>query len=366
MNKNTKIILGVIVIALVVWGFSALNKQKTATTTGGRVIKIGMIAGLTGPYAAIGENYARGAQLAVEKAKTDNPKYDVQLIIENDEFDPKKSLSAYEKLVGIDKVSALINETTPSIEAIYGRVTKLGIPVMQGGEQSVDPTDDNIIQIQPGQYKAEVALGEYVKNLGKRKVVAFVQNYPAMLRFFRGFKEGYGGEVSEVLIGFGDKELRTHALKAVQQSPETIVFMMFPDDGALLVKEINNLYKNKTRPFFVFDANFQAGFSNYQKVLGDLKFLDGSVVGIVQQDMASDFVAAYKQKWNQDPALGSEYGFDAVITLVNSYNADTDKWIENIKTSQFQGVSGLIRFDNVGVRIPDFKNTIIKNGQIVY
>ncbi|MDP2692329.1 MAG: ABC transporter substrate-binding protein [bacterium] len=360
-----KNIFSIIVIVLVlIGGYFLLNKKQE--TQNNEPIKIGMIAGLTGPYGAIGENYVKGAQLAIDLLKKEDKKSDITLIVENDDFDTKKALSAYEKLTGVDKVDALISETSSAIEAIYDRVTTLGIPVIQGGEQSRAPTDDNVIQIQPGYYKAEVALGKHIKESGKNNVVVFVQNYPAMLRFFDGFQEGYGKEGKKTLVNFGDKVMKTHALQAFQAKPDAIVFLMFPDDGALLLKELTNLYNKSTRPIFVFDANFQAGFSNYENILGDLKFLDGSIVNIVKQTMSPEFVTNYKKRWGVEPAIGSEFGFDAISALVNNYNSDPKRWVANIKSSQFEGVSGSIRFDDVGVRIPDFKNTTIKNGEIVY
>ncbi|HEY4524594.1 MAG TPA: ABC transporter substrate-binding protein [Candidatus Paceibacterota bacterium] len=361
-----KNLIWIIVILVIIGGGWWFSQKPETPPAASEPIKIGMIAGLTGQYAAIGENYVKGAQLAVDELEQKDPNFNISLIIENDDFDPKKSLSAYEKLISIDKINALISETTPTIEAIYDRVVAEDIPVMQGGEQSSDPTDDNVIQIQPGNYPAEVALGEHIKNSKYKNIVAFVQNYPAMLRFFRGFETGYTDKLNQIPINIGDKDMRTHALKALQVKPDAIVFLMFPDDGALLLKEVDKLFSVGDKPKYVFDANFQAGFSNYKNILGDLKFLDGSIVGIVAQNISPDFISDYKQRWGIDPALGSEYGYDAVQVLIKNYDSDSKQWIINIKSVNIEGVSGVIRFDEVGVRIPEFKNTIIKNGEIVY
>jgi ABC-type branched-subunit amino acid transport system substrate-binding protein len=70
--------------------------------------------------------------------------------VEDDGYDSKKALSAYQKLTGVDNIDALISASSPSISAIYDLVTKTDMPVIQGGEQPVEPTDDNVFQIMPG------------------------------------------------------------------------------------------------------------------------------------------------------------------------------------------------------------------------
>ena len=71
------------------------------------VIKIGVIAPLTGDAAETAENIKVGVELALE----DNDGGDVyfELVLENDEFSPSKAVSLANKLIYTDKVDVLIS-----------------------------------------------------------------------------------------------------------------------------------------------------------------------------------------------------------------------------------------------------------------
>ena len=356
MKRTYKILLASIVVLLIVVGVAFGTKKN-----GPDQITFGLIANLTGNYAVVGESFAKGAELAQQEWNSAHPERQIQMIKEDDGFDAKKGLSAYKKLTSIDNIDGLINVTTITIDALYDTVVKSGMPVALGFEQGIEAKDDNIVQLWPGSVPAEVKLGEHIQTRGFKKVVVFVdKESSAFQRFADGFKKGYGLPVQEIKINSDGSDLRSSALKAVSLKPDAIVFIIKPTSGALLVKEIRSLSKEKQQ--FVFDANIQTGFNDYKKILGSTAVLDGSIVYTVPSVYRQEFSKNFKNKFGTEPAIGSETGYNAFTLLAQNYDTDKAKWVENMKNARFTGADGQIVFDENGIRIPELKIGVIAGG----
>ena len=93
------LILGVIIIAIIIAGVYYNNTPKEEKT-----IKIGVIMPLTGFLANVGIDTKNAIDLAYNDLSASK---DVQLIFEDDACDSAKALTAYRKLVDMDKVNYL-------------------------------------------------------------------------------------------------------------------------------------------------------------------------------------------------------------------------------------------------------------------
>lgn len=339
------------------------NNSTTKISTPPKSLKIGLIAGLSGQYAFIGENYKKGILLANEIYANGNPEIKFEIVVEDDQFDPKKGLSAYKKLTEIDKIDGLINMTSPTINSIYSLVSQTGLPVIQGGEQGQDPTDDNVFQMMPGNISVEEELGKYVKSLNYQNLAVFYSNDPTFLRFFEAFQKGYGGNFDSYKLNPADKDINTVVTKALSTKPSAFVFITMPDQGALIIKETAKLSKGVKIPM-IFDPSFQTGFNDYKRILGDLSMLNGSEVMTIKQTSSESFRTAYKQRYNEEPGVAADLAFDSFNVLVNSYNKDKKSWIDAISRANFEGASGIVAFDEVGVRKPQYEMKIVVNGSL--
>jgi ABC-type branched-subunit amino acid transport system substrate-binding protein len=111
-------------------------------------VKLGVIAGTTGQYASAGEGYLKGFELAREEWNAEHElKFDA--VVEDDGFDSKKGIAAYQKLSSIDMVDAYAILSTFTIDVVKADVTVAGKPVALGFEQSVAAEDDTIFQVLP-------------------------------------------------------------------------------------------------------------------------------------------------------------------------------------------------------------------------
>ncbi len=360
MKTKTKIVWGVIILVIV--GVIISNTYKSDITKT-ETIKIGMISILSGDYASVGENIRNGATIAMEEYNAAHPNQNVELVVEDDGFDPKKALSAYQKLTSIDHIDGLFNVSTASIGAIYDLVTKTGIPVVQGGEQTDEPTNDNVFQILPGNIEVEKQLGQYIKEKGFKNPVVVYTNNDAMIRFKNAMVKGFGSPMKEFVINADEKDFKPHVLKASAENPDIVIVLMIPESGAQFLKQYATL-KGKL-PQIAFDVNAQSGIKDYERILNNNSLLDNAIIATVSSNVTQEFKDAYKARFGIDPGIWSDLGYDGFNLLMKTHNADGKKWITNIHDATMIGASGKIEFDEVGVRKPEVKITKILGGNII-
>lgn len=354
---NKKITWFVIVLAVIIVMFVGISNRPSANLT------FGLISGMSGDYAAVGDAFAKGAELAQEEWNIANPDRQIDIVKEDDGFNAKKGLSAYKKLTSIDHIDGLINMTTVTIDALYADVVASGMPVALGFEQGIEAKNDNVVQLWPGTVPAEEKLGAHVREKGFKNIVVLVDKESAVFeRFANGFIKGYGLAVQEIKTGSDSGDIKSNALKILTIEPDAVVFIVTPTTGALLVKELNLL--SKARYQFVFDANIQTGFTDYSKILGDTNVLNGSILYAIPNIYRQEFSESYKKKFGQEPTIGSETGYNAFILLSSAYNVDKKVWAENMQKASFVGADGKIIFDENGIRIPELEIGVIKNGRL--
>ena len=132
--------------------------------------------------------------------------------------------------------------------------------------------------------------------------------------------------------------------------------------GAQLVKRLLELdYK---LPPLYFDISLQLGVTDYQTILGSLNPLDGATGLVVKDTVTDSFKQEYKARFGSDPGPLAEYGYDASNLLMKEYNSNGAQWVQNLKTAQYDGASGHVQFDDLGLRLPEF-NVIKVQMQIV-
>jgi ABC-type branched-subunit amino acid transport system substrate-binding protein len=337
-------------------------KGSARTPAATKTITVGVISSTSGAYAAIGDAYVKGVQLAADVWSKTHPKQKVKVVYEDDGYNPQKGLSAYQKLVGINKIDALVNMSSPTIDAIYSKAKKAGIPVTQGGEQGIAPANDNVFQLLPGNIATEIALGKQVKAKGYKNVAVFYSDSGVYVRFVNGFIKGFGGSVKKYGIPLDSTDYSSEVTSALAAKPDAVVFIDSPEQGANLVKLF---YQQGARniPFF-FDADVQSGWTSYQKILGDTKVLDGSVAVAIRQTVSASYLKQYKAKFKGDPYVGTDWAYDSFMLLMKTYNPNKKKWVAAIKKANFDGAGGKIKFDETGVRLPNFTIAPIKNGEL--
>src|SRR5262245_1039797 len=118
-SRALRLTLGLIVVTVLA-GLSPVASQSPPP------IRVGVSVGTSGQYAALGQNQVRGHQLC---AKDTNDKGGVlgrkiELLIEDDQSQPANAVRIYEKLIGHDKVDAVLGPYSSPITEVVADVTE--------------------------------------------------------------------------------------------------------------------------------------------------------------------------------------------------------------------------------------------------
>lgn len=360
MNKKTKIISLIVIVCVVIVGFTAFghsNKQSNSTIT------LGLMLPLTGDYAAAGQNYQKGVNLALDQYRAKHPEASIKVITEDDAYNATKGVSAYKKLVDLDKVDAIMMLSTPVIDAIHEDVVKRGIPVIQLGVQTVGVANDNIFQFSPA---ADAPIGFLATSLNNdpsfysKKVAVIYDNASAQLSFFQAFKAKYTHDFTPFVVN-SKNDLRGYATKIADGNYDAVVFIESPENGALEAKEI--LTVDKTKPLFAFDAQLQTGFADYARILGDANKINGAKSMWFKAGKIDEFTSTFKTKYGEAPGFLADFGFDILNTTLDTYSSNSKTWVSNLQAvNNPNGVSGSISFDENGVRIQPMVITEVQGG----
>lgn len=360
MNKLLIGTVAVVLLAALGW---YVFGQNSAPQSG--VVTLGVIAGTTGQYAAAGEGYLKGFELAREQWNASH-ELKFNAVIEDDSFDSKKGLAAYKKLTSVDHPDAYAVVSTFTIDVIADEVTKAGTPVALGFEQSTQAKDDSIFQVLPAARPIQKGLGTHLKSLGYKKPLVVVStNTSVYENFFQGFREGYGEGLVKEEIGVGTASPREIALKVQSEKPDIVVFFTAPTDGALVAKEIIRLQGASKLPF-AFDQSIQSGVEDYKKVFGEkLADLEGSLVALSRNDLTAAFKANFKTKYAAEAPFAADMGYNAFMLLANTHSNDKGAWVANMKRAAFEGADGEVSFDAVGLRVPNIQFGVLSEGAVV-
>ncbi len=124
MKQAPKIILGIVVLALVVWGVVAYNSEPAREGT----VKIGAVLPLTGWGAYWGEPEQAGAQLAVRDIRAAGG--DVELFIEDGATEARTSASAAQKLITVNGVEGMFTSFTGPSSAVSPIARENEVPLL--------------------------------------------------------------------------------------------------------------------------------------------------------------------------------------------------------------------------------------------
>jgi ABC-type branched-subunit amino acid transport system substrate-binding protein len=327
-------------------------------------IKIGIIAPLSGQFSFVGENMVAGARLYEREWNIAHPDKKLTLVVENDEFDSKKGISAYKKLTELDRADAIYNLTTPTIDALYSTVANRDVPIVQLGVQSIPASSDSIFQITPDQAPMFEGFGTFVKGKSPKKPVLLVSGKVVAYEIFAdAFKKGYG-DIEAIKVTDDAAGAKTLALKLSNENYSDYIIIASPSEGATIAKELITLSKNI--PHFFLDSSFLTGFPEYQKIMGEtISKLEASPV-LSFKDIPKDFKQRYKASTGKDVGIASDLGYEGVKALVETMPAPGTKesWITNMQNAKLPGVTGEISFDKLGLRSPAFDIKTYTNGKV--
>lgn len=365
-----KILSVVLVFGFIVTTWLGCAKKPTE-------IKIGAILPLTGAAAKYGDAAKKGIDLAVKEINTVGgiKKKKVQFIYEDSQGDPKLGVAAIQKLVTVDRVSAVIGDLFSSVTlAVAPLANKNKIVLLSPASSSPKITDagDYIFRNCPSDvYEGSIMANFAYDKLGYTNVVLLYINneYGIGIKdvFKKKFSEKGGVIAAEETFDQNATDFRSQLTKIKKRNPKVIYLVGYKEMGYVLkqAKELG------IRPQFLSTVMFED--PEILKIAGDAA--EGVIYSASAFDPKSEdntvqnFVKSFKDEYNQVPDVFAALSYDAVkiMSLAITQSGFSGPLIKKAMYSikNYRGVMGEISFDPNGDAIlsPIIKQ--VKNGKFV-
>ena len=266
--KYSVLFLAIILIAAAL--IAGCSQQQVATNAPG-VIKIGVIASLTGPASNVGTNMGQSAQVAADKINADGgvtlkngSKAQLKLIVGDDESTQQGGQKAATKLITDDKVDILVGGYSSAVTSAYEQtIAEYKVPYIVSGASS--PIITHRVDIDTsyifhhctttetyGQYTTTFI--DQVLRSAINKKFTFTADRPLRLALMyqdTAFGKGVQTAVNTTItknnlniqlvtqqsFKMGESDFRTQltAIKAV--NPDAVYLAAFPNEGAPIITQ---------------------------------------------------------------------------------------------------------------------------------
>jgi len=379
MKTKTKIVLGVVALGAIAFLTALSSLPETPAQKG--EIKIGAVYTLTGIISDIGTALQEGSELAKEEinARGGINGKQIAIIYEDDpDYNPTKAVSAAQKLINVDGVSAVMDMAYTGLAAMRPIAEEKHVPIIDvlDASDQISTFGDwifgsGIYDDGVGAQVAQFALSE----LGAKKAALLVGKDEYLQAVAGGFSQEFtqlGGTITvheEFTVGATD--FRTQLLKIIHSGAETI-FVSHLGEGGLIAKQATELGYTGTflgsDPWSLGDVVKVAGATlDNRTYFGLWRNFDE------QTDRQTAFIETYKKRYQKDPGDYLFYislGYDGVMTLAQaikkSDGSGTGIQRALYSVKNLQGLSGEITIDASGIN-RDPKSAIVtyKNGKIV-
>ncbi|MDY4674536.1 MAG: ABC transporter substrate-binding protein [Treponema sp.] len=346
--KKALVVLFVVVIAGMM--FTGCSKKTSDT------IKIGGIFPLSGSVAVYGTECRNGVELAINEINAAggiNGKM-LELVAEDDEGSPEKSVNAYKKLVTKDKCSIIIGSLTSGCTAAISSLAQAQkVLLLAPAATQTDITDagDYVFRacfIDP--FQGTVGGKFALEDLGAKNAAVLydVQNdYSIGLyeNFKVVFEQGGGKVVAEESYSTGDKDFNAQLTKIKTTNPDVVYLPDYYGTVALIAKQLRAQGINA--PIVGAD-----GWDGIIDNAGD-EVLNGFYSNHYAADSTDGkvvtFVNSYKAKYGSTPVSFAALGYDCVYLLKDAMgavkSADSTTLKDQLMKTNGAYVTGNLTFD---------------------
>lgn len=340
-------------------GMTGCGKQESADTTS---VRIGSVAPLTGPQAHLGKDNENGAQLAVEEINAagltlGGKPVRLQLISEDDQADPRTATIIAQKLVdgGVAGVIGHLNSgaTIPASKIYHDA----GIPQISPSATAIAYTTQGFktaFRVMTNDEQQGRVLGQYaVTRLGAKQIAIIDDRTAYGQGLADEFEKAAKAAGAEIVAHEYTSDRSTDFLAILTsikaRDPQLLFYGGMDAQAGPMAKQMNQL--GLSVQLLSGDG---VNTAEFLKLAGaDAEGVVTSSPGLSLESMPGGtafkerFTTRYGQIQNYAP-----YAYDAVYVMVEAMrradSAEPGKYLAELARTDYQGVTGHLRFDAKG------------------
>jgi branched-chain amino acid transport system substrate-binding protein len=327
-----------------------------------KVIKIGLIAPLTGDVKTFGESSKKGFDLALEQAGKKAGEYTIEVVMGDDRNDPTEGVNIATKMITQDKVKAIVGSVTSKVTipvtevanqsktvVITGTGTAAGVTVDAKGEHK--PFAFRACFIDP--FQGQVAAKFAADNL-KAKTAAVLydkgNDYTVGLSdsFKKNFEAAGGKIVAWESYSKDDADFSAVITNVAATKPDMLYLPDYYNKASLIAKAAKS--KGLNVPMMGGDG-WDSADLDYAALDG--QYFTAHYSADDTRDEVKTFVSAFQKKYNEKPDSFAALVYDATNIVLEGIRKagtnDSDKIRQAIQDMKdYQTVGGKISFDKSG------------------
>ncbi len=234
MKKTLSFFLVGVVISTLAW----CSNLSTSQNKWLEVIKIWVIAPMSGPAANYWEDAANAYKYIVDKFNSENSwKIQIKLVIEDGKCEWKSASSAAQKLIWIDKVQVIVWWFC-SAETIAAWTIAQPNKVVMISPVSSSPDIANIwnyiFRFYNDAYVTK-KLSEHIQSLGVNKIFVLAENTDVSVWFLKGLKASFTWELQSQMYQKEEKDFQMIAkqIKSKINKSDFLIFLPSSDESTI-------------------------------------------------------------------------------------------------------------------------------------
>lgn len=348
MNKKMLVIIGIALLIIFVVIFTGRKESDT--------IKVGTIMSISGVVSTYGIQTRDAIQMAIDEINAEGGVLgkQVELIVEDDEKNPEKSMNALIKLATKDKVPAIIGALTSDCTLA---ITK---EAQQRNVLLFTPTSTNDTVTDAGDlifracfkdsFQGSVMAQFAIETLGAQKgSVLYDMNNDYSTGLTKAFQEtfeSFGGELVAIeSYAGGDKDFNAQITKIKAADPDVLFIPDYYNTISLVIKQVSNQGLDVT----------MLGADGWDELTGQAG--DEAIGSYFCNHYSPDaddpdvekFVRKYRGLYNATPNALAVLGYDSTYILLEAMeragSTDPQKVKEAMMETDQKFVTGHIKFD---------------------
>lgn len=349
----------VIAAALLLAAVIGLNflLSKSAST---QHVRIGLILPLSGQAASYGELMRRGALMAQEDlvAEAAGKVPTLTVLIEDSRSTPTDGLSAYRKLVDVDKSAAVLPAMSSVVTALLPQADKDKILLLNCPATSPQIRDAGpfVFSTMPlSDQESKVAAQHVVRDIKAKRAAIVYLNDASGQGFKENFEKALTGTGAQVVVSeghaLGTTDFNLLAQRILRAEADVVYFPTYAAEAGLFLRQLRAAgakmpvvsYSSIEDPKFLELAGDAAQGAIYTRPIDPSG--DASAV--------SAFSSRYEAKYGSKPEIWTTQFYDCVRLLARTAEAGARTSKDLVAKLEagvaFVGLRGAIQFDADGI-----------------
>jgi branched-chain amino acid transport system substrate-binding protein len=330
--------------------FAIICIQLFGCTTSENIIKIGVIAPLTGEGATYGASMKRGFNLAFQADSS------IKLIYEDDKLLPKEGINAINKLISTDKVNVILGSAASAVTMAIAPIAEKNKKVLF----STISTTDNLRNageyifrnVPRNEVQGSTAAEFLFYKLNIKVVGVFGENDEYGTNLSKSFKSKFaelGGKISfDNAYSSGQKDFKTALTNANTSGIEALYIPGNYQESSLILIQAKELGVK-----FILIGGDGSYSPELISIAGNSA--EGFYATIMSVDRQSDYYSAFYKlfvsNYKQEPDIYDAYAYEGgtiILETIKSVGYDADSIKNYLYKTSFSSLTGILKFDQDG------------------